>query len=196
MPADRADPPRGTVAATVAARRLVARPLSASAFAPFGEALQADAPGAASGIDINAGSARRHELPPPDLADAGGAACLAIFRTAGPVHAPPWTLTVLERHRLGSQTFVPLGGARCLAVVAPALPSGGPDAAGLQVFLVAPGQGVTLHRGTWHHPLLTPGPAAVLVLERRGAEPDCEVVPLDGRWEVVLPPDGPEARTG
>jgi ureidoglycolate lyase len=76
-------------------------------------------------------------------------------------------------------------------VVAPGLPSGGPDAAGLQAFLVEPGQGVVLRRGTWHHPLLTDGPAEVLVLERRGPAPDCEAVPLDGHGRVAAPPGDP-----
>lgn len=151
------------------------QPLTASAFAPFGDVLQAPD---GAGLPINAGSARRHDLPPPDLTGHAGTPCLTLFRTAGPEHAAPWQLRVLERHRLGSQTFVPLGGAACLAVVAPTGPDGLPDEAGLQAFLVGPGQGVTLHRGTWHHPLLTRGPADVLVLERRGAAVDCEVVPL------------------
>ncbi len=165
-------------------RTLAARPLTTAAFAPFGEVLQVPD---GTGLPINAGSARRHDQPPPDVTGDGGTPCLTVFRTHGPAHAAPWTLHTLERHALGSQTFVPLGDASCLVVVAPTRPDGGPDTAALQAFLVGPGQGVTLHRGTWHHPLLTDRAADVLVLERRGATMDCEVMGLTTRILATAP---------
>ena len=174
----------GSESDTGTRRTLVAQPLASAAFAPFGDVLQVPD---GTGLPINAGSAQRHDQPPPDVTGDSGAPCLTIFRTHGPAHAAPWTLHTLERHALGSQTFVPLGTATCLAVVAPTLPDGGPDTDALQAFLVGPGQGVTLRRGTWHHPLLTLGAADVLVLERRGATVDCEVMALTTRI-LVTPP--------
>lgn len=165
----------GSESDTGTRRTFVAQPLGAAAFAPFGDVLQVPD---GAGLPINAGSAQRHDQPPPDITGDGGTPCLTVFRTHGPAHAAPWTLHTLERHTLGSQTFVPLGDATCLVVVAPTLPDGRPDTATLQAFLVGPGQGVTLHRGTWHHPLLTLGAADVLVLERRGARVDCELTTL------------------
>lgn len=165
----------GTGADAGTSRTLAARPLTAAAFAPFGDVLQVPE---GDGLPINAGSAQRHDQPPPDVTGDGGTPCLTVFRTHGPAHAAPWTLHTLERHALGSQTFVPLGNTTCLAVVAPTRPDGGPDTAALQAFLVRPGQGVTLHRGIWHHPLLTDGPADVFVLERQGPRVDCELMTL------------------
>ena len=176
----------GAGADAVTIRTLVAQPLVAAAFAPFGDVLQV--PGG-TGLPINAGSAQRHDQPPPDITRDGGAPCLTVFRTHGPAHAAPWTLHTLERHALGSQTFVPLGNATCLAVVAPTLPDGRPDTDALQAFWVGPGQGVTLHRGTWHHPLLTNGPADVLVLERRGPAVDCDLKTLGLKIYVSDAPD-------
>ncbi|XAH22898.1 ureidoglycolate lyase [Xylophilus sp. GW821-FHT01B05] len=163
---------------------LQAQPLTREAFAPFGEALLVPQD---TGLAINGGSAQRFDAQsPPDLLAQGGAPCLTLFRTAGPEHAAPWSLRLLERHALGSQTFVPLGSGRCLAVVAPSAADGSPNEAQLQAFVVEPGQGITLRRGTWHHPLLTLGPIDVLVLERRGPVVDCDLVPLRQAWRVSL----------
>jgi ureidoglycolate lyase len=96
----------------------------------------------------------------------------------------PRPLRAFERHRLSSQTFVPLGQGRCVAVVT----TGGqaPDESAIQAFIVEPGQGITVRRGVWHHPLITLGPADVLVLERRAAQPDCEVRPLSSPVVVAI----------
>lgn len=167
-------------------RTLQALPLNRQEFAPFGDSLAVPADAAAKAI--NDGSAQRVDgLATLDLSGAGGAPCLALFRTAGPAHQAPWTLKTLERHALGSQTFVPLGKLHCLAVVTLADPQGAPDLGSLRAFIIQPGQGVTLRRGVWHHPLLTLGPGDVLVLERRGATEDCEIVQLAPGWQVLPP---------
>src|SRR5438046_4391112 len=59
----------------------------------------------------------------------------------------------MERHEFSSQSFLPLDVARWLVVVAPAGADGGPDPSRAVAFLAGPGQGVTYHAGTWHHPL-------------------------------------------
>jgi ureidoglycolate lyase len=161
-------------------RRIVAQPLTREGFLPYGDLI---APGTLDGASINAGSAQRYDgLTSLDLTDHGGAACLALFHTKGVAAAVPVPLQVFERHLLGSQTFVPLGAGRCLCVVT----GGGdaPDEAAIHAFVVEPGQGITLRRGIWHHPLITLGAADVLVIERRAAQVDCEIHPISGRIVV------------
>ena len=181
MPAPEAALDGGT--APAAPRLVGARALSHAAFAPFGDLL---VPALQQGRAINAGTAQRFdELTRLDLDEAGGAACLAIFRTLAGAHPPPLRLRCFERHQLGSQTFVPMGDSRCLAVVAGAGPA--PDETAIEAFIIEPGQGVTLRRGVWHHPLITLGAADVLVIERRASSVDCEVVPLAAHVVVTLP---------
>jgi ureidoglycolate lyase len=105
------------------------------------------------------------------LAGDQGQAVLAVFHALaqnpeGPCH-------MLERHQHGSQTFVPLTGARCRLLVA--LGQEQPDLRTLQCFDVTGQQGFTLHKGTWHHPLMALDNGAFLVLERRGLSVDCEI---------------------
>jgi ureidoglycolate lyase len=175
-------------------RIIAAQALTQRGFAPYGEMIgaeriegeqvtgeAAEAPGS---ISINGGSAQRSEQW-TDLATHGGAACVALFRTLG--QAAPLQLAVFERHCLGSQTFVPLGQGRCLAVVAGSAQA--PDEDRIEAFIVEPGQGITLRRGVWHHPLLTQEAADVLVIERHAATIDCDIVAIDGRFIVTVPPE-------
>lgn len=159
---------------------LTAQPLTAAAFAPFGRVLQVPA-GAAGGEPINAGSALRFEL----LADAaltaaGGRPVISLSRARA--RPQPLALAEVERHVHGSQSFVPLGAPRRFAlVVAP--PGPPPAPAALRAFVSDGAQGVWLAPGTWHHPLLALDEGDFLVIERRGAAPDCEVLALPpGLW--------------
>ncbi len=151
---------------------LPATPITAQAFAPFGELIDvaADAPHRI----INAGFARRFDgLATIDTSHAGGHALMSIFRTLP--RELPLQLSLVERHQLGSQLFMPLAGQRFLVVVAPA--GVAPSAKDLHGFVVPAGQGVNLARGTWHHPLLALDAGGdFLVIERggAGAGTDCE----------------------
>lgn len=163
---------------------IAARALTHENFAPFGDLI---VPIAEAGSAINAGTAQRYDdLTRLDVGDSGGEVCLAIFRSRPDAHLPPLRLHLFERHRLGSQTFVPMGQGRCLAVVAGAAER--PDEAAIAAFIVEPGQGVTLRRGVWHHPLITLGAADILVIERRAAQADCDIVPVAGRFVVTVAP--------
>jgi ureidoglycolate lyase len=84
---------------------------------------------------------------------------------------------VLERHRLGTQSFVPMGGAPY--VVLAALGDAQPDEGTLAAFAVSGHQAVTLRAGTWHHGLIAPQGGDFIVIERQGAEVDCELATLD-----------------
>lgn len=147
-------------------------PLTAAAFAPFGDVI------AANGEPriINYGVTQRfHDLADIDCSAAGGRAIVSIFRSVPP--AFPFALTVMENHPLSSQTFVPLSDRPFLVVVAPKGPF---DRAAIRAFRAGPGQGVNIARGTWHHfNLALEAESDFLVIDREGPGENCEEVALD-----------------
>ncbi len=130
-------------------RRIRALPLTARAFAPYGDVI---APGGGEARIINAGQCTRwHDQARPELAS--GAVSISVFE-AEP-RALPYTLDLIERHPEGTQAFLPMTAAPFLVVVAGA-PEDTPCA-----FLTLPHQGVQFLAGTWHGvltPLHAPGP--------------------------------------
>jgi ureidoglycolate lyase len=138
-------------------------PLTAAAFAPFGDVLDASGDFRL----INAGLCRRHH----DRAtlDFGpeGRAGISIFQ-AEP-RALPYHFDLIERHPDGSQAFLPMTAAPFLIIVATS-----PAAAPL-AFLTDGAQGINLHRGTWHG-VLTPlhAPGLFAVVDRIGPTPNLE----------------------
>ena len=153
-------------------RCLTVEPLTAAAFASFGEVIEASE--RASHYGINEGFAERyHDLARIDVGCDGGRAIVSIFR-AQPRRLP-FQLSLVERHRLSSQAFVPLAGQRFLVVVAAAGPA--PEPAALRCFMATGGQGLNMARGIWHHPLLAlDAEGDFLVIDRAGpgAATDCE----------------------
>lgn len=142
------------------------RPLTAKAFAPFGDVL--DASGTPDKL-INAGlCGRYHDRARLDFSD--GRAGISLFK-AEP-RSVPLRLDLVERHPDGSQAFLPMTEAPFLVVVAP--DEYGKPGTPL-AFLTQPGQGVNYHRGTWHGvlcPLSEPG--LFTVIDRIGAGPNLE----------------------
>ena len=123
------------------------RPLTAEAFRPYGEVI--DASGNPNFL-ANGGAAQVHrDLAAVDVGAHGGRICLSVVRTAPA--ALPLRIAVMERHPLGSQAFVPLDGAQFLVVVAP---EGELDPTAIVAFQGSPSQGVNYRRGVWHHPLI------------------------------------------
>jgi ureidoglycolate lyase len=168
-------------------RVIVAQTLTPAAFAPFGDVIVPvrAGDGSANSSPINQGTAQRFDdLTQLDVNERGGEACVAIFRTQDGTHVAPYALTMFERHLLGSQSFVPMAQGRVLVVVTQGVDA--PDEEAIQAFIVEPGQGVTLRRGVWHHPMITIGGADVFVIERRAAEVDCEIARVKGKFIVVL----------
>lgn len=138
-----------------------ARPITADAFAPFGEILTARP---APDKLINTGRCERHHAL-ATVERGGGEAIISIFRSQ-PVSLP-YTCTLLERHPLGSQAFMPLSGDPWLSVVAPDL-DGRPGAP--LAFIVPAGMGVNIRANVWHG-VLTPLDRAAdfLVVDRDGS---------------------------
>ena len=146
--------------------RIALQPLTAEAFAPFGDVL--DTSGAPDRI-INQGLCGRfHDRAALDFAD--GRAGISLFR-AEP-RTLPLVLDMVERHPDGSQAFLPMSEAPFLVVVAP---DEGGTPGRPRAFLTQAGQGVNYHRGVWHGvlcPLSAPGLFAVV--DRIGAGPHLE----------------------
>ena len=145
-------------------------PLTAAAFAPFGQVLT---PRATPDRMINAGRCERHHAL-ATVERGGGEAIISIFRS-DPVSLP-YDCTLLERHPLGSQAFMPLGADPWLSVVAPDQ-DGRPGP--LRAFLVPAGTGVNLNANVWHG-VLTPLDRAAdfLVVDREGAGVNLEEITI------------------
>lgn len=167
---------------TRSALRIVSEPLTAEAFAPFGEVIAA---GAGERLLINDGTTERfNDLAEIDVSAEGGRPIVNIFR-AQP-RALPLAVRMVERHPLGSQTFVPLGPAPFLVLVAP--PGDQVKPADLRAFLTVPGQGVNYRRGTWHHPLIAlDAVSEFLVIDRRGPGENCDEVRFDEAEILLIP---------
>lgn len=156
-------------------RELRTEPLTAQAFAPYGEVL------AATGDFrlINAGLCRRHH----DRArlDFGpeGRAGISIFKAE--LRALPYAFDLIERHPDGSQAFIPMSADPFLVIVCD-----GPDATP-RAFLTDGAQGINLRRGTWHG-VLTPlsGPGLFAVVDRIGESPNLEEHRFATPWRVGL----------
>lgn len=161
-------------------RELVPTPLTAEAFAPYGDVIEAS--DRAQIMPINYGQTTRfHDLARIDVADEGGRAITSIFR--GKPLEPP-ILKIVERHPLGSQAFVPLHGRPYLIAVAP---PGVFDPARLTVFLAAAGQGVNYAKGTWHHFLLPlEAESDFLVIDREGPGENLDEIELSPADQVMV----------
>lgn len=155
--------------------RITLQPLTADAFAPFGDVIEAAS--ARRHFAINAGTTTRyHALALADVV-AGGQVGLSIFR--GQAFALPLALRVIERHPLGSQAFVPMSGRPWVVVVAPPGLAPTPAPAALRAFLCRGDQGVQYARGTWHHPLIAlEAESDFLVVDRVGEGHNCDEVEL------------------
>lgn len=159
-------------------REVKIEPLSAAAFAPFGDVL--DASGTPDKI-INAGlCGRHHDRAHLDFGPEGRAG-ISIFNAEA--RSLPYELTLLERHPDGSQAFLPMTGNPFLVIVA-ADENGTPGTP--RAFMTAPHQGINFHRGIWHG-VLTPlsAPGLFAVVDRIGNTANLEEVSLAPPYRVT-----------
>jgi ureidoglycolate lyase len=137
------------------------QPLTAEAFAPFGDVIEVSGPPT---VMINQGLCGRHtDLAKLDFAD--GRAGISLFDAQA--RALPYALDMVERHPLGSQAFIPVSGGPFLVCVCP--DEGGTPATPV-AFLTSAGQSINLHRGTWHGVLCPIGAAGQYVVVDRIGE--------------------------
>lgn len=158
--------------------RIHTQPLTAQAFAPFGDVLDcSDAPDRM----INAGLCGRHHDRARLSFGEKGRAGISLFN-AEP-RSLPYEFNLLERHPEGSQAFLPMTSNPFLVIVAPD-ENGRPGTP--VAFLTAPHQGVNFYAGTWHG-VLTPlaAPGIFAVVDRIGDTPNLDEVLLDPPVVVV-----------
>jgi ureidoglycolate lyase len=156
-------------------RTIHPEPLTAPAFAPFGEVLDATGDFRL----INDGMCRRHhDRAALDFGD--GRAGISVFH-AEP-RALPYRFDLIERHPDGSQAFLPMTQHPFLVIVA-ASPQDTPRA-----FLTTGAQGINLHRGTWHG-VLTPlhAPGLFAVVDRIGPGANLDEYRFTEPWTVRAP---------
>ena len=161
-------------------------PLTADAFLPFGDVIDTNRPGA---TPINQGYADRFgDLARLDTSHGGGRPSLSIYRVRP--CTMPFRLRLLERHKFGSQAFIPLSSLAFLVIVGPGVVR--PQIDQLRVFRTAPGQGVNIARGVWHHPLVSLVAGEFLVIERTAPDLalDCKEWPLSAAEVWVHLPCG------
>jgi ureidoglycolate lyase len=143
-------------------RNLKITPLTAEAFAPYGDVIETHGTGS---FKINNGMCdRHHDLAKLDFIGEGARANISLAKSQP--YRLPLTVPMLERHPLGSQAFMPLSEKPYLVVVAR-------DQDGVpvnpQAFLTNGRQGVNYHRNVWHG-VLTPLDDAqtFLIVDRTG----------------------------
>ena len=158
-------------------QEIKAQPLTAAAFAPFGDLL--DTSGAPDKIINQDKCARYHDRATMDFTD--GAAGISLFYAEQ--RCMPYQLDMMERHPLGSQAFIPMNYAPFLIVAAQ-------DAGGSpgrpKAFLSASGQAINFHRNVWHG-VLTPlhKPGLFAVVDRIGEGSNLEEVFFHSPYTVV-----------
>jgi ureidoglycolate lyase len=156
-------------------------PLTQSAFAPFGDVIEADP---ATMRFINNGTTERfHALAVAEAVGDGARVIINLFR--GQPRAFPYAVGMMERHPFGSQSFSPISGRPFLVVVAededgrPARP---------RVFLARGDQGVNYRRNVWHHPLMSLGAVSdFLVVDRDGPGNNLEEFFFDTPYIISEP---------
>ncbi len=152
---------------------LVAEPLTAAAFSPYGTVIEHT--GAARRLYLDA--AFEHSAPAQRPR-------LWISRVEA-VAAEPVVLTEMEYHPYSAQTFVPLGDARFLVAVARNHNGEAPAPETIKAFVTRPGQGVTYFPNVWHASLSVLVPGDFLVAMSLTPSGDDDVfLPLSGTVRI------------
>lgn len=166
--------------------RLIAVPLTATAFAPYGEVITLNG----RSKKINQGKGRRY----PDLArmDLSPDGRVAVSLMVCVPETVPVALRLMERHPNGNQIFMPLNNQRYIVVVAP--PGKAPSADSLRAFFCSGGQGINYHRGVWHHPMIAlDKPCVFFEVHWAGADRNCDERDIAVPTTVWLPVAGRES---
>lgn len=160
-------------------RTLTIEPLTAEAYAPFGQVIQTEG---ARHFPINGGMTERfHDLAQVELGGHNPRPLVSIAR--GRPYKLPLTLKMVERHPLGSQAFIPLAPRPFLSVVAPDM-GGVPGTP--RAFLTRPGQGINMGMNVWHG-VLTPLEVETdfLIVDRGGDGNNLEEYFFTEPWLIV-----------
>ena len=159
------------------------KPLTADAFAPYGDVIEACNKNQV--ININYGRAKRHhDLARIDVGDEQGKPLISIFESCAT--KLPFLVRVMECHPLGSQAFFPIDNIFYIVLVCK---PGDFDYQKIEGFLAKPGQGVNYHKGTWHHHNLALDTAGKFLVVDRGGNGDNlreAHIPNDVVMQIIL----------
>ena len=158
--------------------RIACTPLTAAAFAPFGQVIERPA-------DFS-----RIYFSEALLNGRGGAKPSLSLSQVRPLAASLLEAAKMERHELSSQSFVPIDASRYLVIVAPHADDGKPDSSRLQAFLARGDQGITYGMNVWHHPMTVLDRSATFAVFMwlDGGRGDEEFVDLPAPVAVDFPP--------
>ncbi len=157
-------------------KTLITQPISAEAFEPFGQLLQAPAHTGRAYINDRLANERADAVVSLSMTTVESTANTALIATE------------MERHEFSSQSFIPLDVSRYLVVVAPHGANGRPDEQHMQAFVVPGHIGITYGVNVWHHSLRVldrPAQFAVLMWKNETAT-DEEFVPLSESTQIIL----------
>ena len=163
---------------------IVASPISARAFAPFGDVL----------LDDTGALAPWNGRPEAD-------SVLEKLVACQPAHADGHVMRLLERHRHSTQAFFPLDADAYLVATAPTAPDGTPQLDRLVAFVVPAGSVIQYRPDVWHAPLTTLGADGRFAMHifKDGSEADCEffqIPPVAVRLEAAQRAHGPHPTSG
>ena len=133
-------------------------PLTASAFADFGDVIEA---GSQAPTQLTGSGSRFQPMNEAKFSRFNALATTQISKSAQVIisiarcevaSVLPLTVSILERHPAGSQAFVPTSQFQFVVVVAP--PGDQPRVKDIRAFVTNGHQGINYHRGVWHMPLV------------------------------------------
>ena len=160
-----------------APQEITARPLTAEAFAPYGQVLQGTGPATErKEFASRMQNGRPHAKP--------NMTYMKVLAATGPV-----LVRAVERHPFSNQTFVPLNGTRHLVAVCPSAPDGSPLVERMEAFVASGSQAVNYDANVWHAPrtaLSLPGEFVMFRWDDGGAL-DTELIALATPVAVELP---------
>lgn len=148
---------------------LTPKPLTADAFAPYGEVVSTDS--AKKEFSMNYGLATRYfDLAKIDVEEKGGKTCISLVHSNAIKF--PFSVEKMEYHPFGSQLFYPLGELPFLVLVS--TPSETLNTDKLELFITDGKQGVNYHKGIWHHYLMPLNDnSGFMVIDRNGNDENC-----------------------
>ncbi len=148
---------------------LTPKPLTADAFAPYGEVVSTDS--AKKEFSMNYGLATRYfDLAKIDVEEKGGKTCISLVHSNAIKF--PFSVEKMEYHPFGSQLFYPLGELPFLVLVS--IPSETLNTDKLELFITDGKQGVNYHKGIWHHYLMPLNDnSGFMVIDRNGNDENC-----------------------
>lgn len=173
-------------------KTLTAVPLTAEAYAPYGDVIQArkdvEITGANQGTAEKFHHTARVENNHPN---SSGRTNFCVYHCR-PTKELPFKVKLLERHPYSSQAFIPMNAGNTrgyLVVVALNGKDDKPDMSTMKAFIASNVQGINYAPGIWHHPMIAMEEEtdfACLVHESGNQCDDCHEVNVE-EWIIEVP---------